>query len=66
MLFKLVRPLCTEMGKGRHHIPNKKEFIKKYSHINKIKQVDYHSQFDKIHISFLSFFCISSYVLSLS
>uniref|UniRef100_A0A671WI28 Poly [ADP-ribose] polymerase n=1 Tax=Sparus aurata TaxID=8175 RepID=A0A671WI28_SPAAU len=28
----------TKMGKGQHHIPNKKEFIKKYNHINKIKQ----------------------------
>uniref|UniRef100_A0A671WNU6 Poly [ADP-ribose] polymerase n=1 Tax=Sparus aurata TaxID=8175 RepID=A0A671WNU6_SPAAU len=28
----------SEMGKGQHHIPNKKEFIKKYNHINKIKQ----------------------------
>ncbi|XP_073327924.1 protein mono-ADP-ribosyltransferase PARP6-like [Pagrus major] len=28
----------SEMGKGQHHIPNKKDFIKNYNYINKIKQ----------------------------
>ncbi|XP_045893726.1 protein mono-ADP-ribosyltransferase PARP6-like isoform X1 [Micropterus dolomieu] len=28
----------SEMGKGRHQIPTKEELIKKYNHINKIKQ----------------------------
>ncbi|TKS73596.1 Poly [ADP-ribose] polymerase 6 [Collichthys lucidus] len=28
----------SEMGKGRHQIPTKEELIKKYNHVNKIKQ----------------------------
>lgn len=47
-IFFETFPLCSEMGKGRHQIPTKEELIKKYNHINKIKQVDHHSRLSRI------------------
>lgn len=62
MFLNLVLRLCSEMGKGRHQIPTKEELIKKYNHINKIKQVD----FIHIRITFAKMHSVQGYLCFVS